>query len=85
LAETPPKKGRISSVLAEIPPKKGRILLFWAKFSHFVGILTIFMGEYSTLRIRPKWPKFLITVYTVIPVLPIPTEFQPNPAQLEFT
>jgi hypothetical protein len=42
--------------------KTVEFLLFWAKFNHYGGILTIFMGEYSTVRIRPKWPKFLNTV-----------------------
>jgi hypothetical protein len=38
--------------------KKGRIsTVFLAKFSHFGGISIIFMGEYSTVRIRPKWQK----------------------------
>jgi hypothetical protein len=53
----------ISTVLAEIPPKKAKLLLFWAKFSLFGGISTIFLGEYSTVWIRPKWSKFLITDY----------------------
>jgi hypothetical protein len=67
-----PKNGRIRTVefrlqkLAEIPPKKKvEFLLFWAKFRHFGGISAIFMAEYSTVRIRPKWPNFLTTVYYI--------------------
>jgi hypothetical protein len=47
--------GRISA-------KKVDFLLF----CHFEGISTILMGENSTVRIQPKWPKFLITVFSLL-------------------